>query len=93
LALREGVVVGYDRNEATRRAFEKIDFRCMEAVDMVRELRGCYGDGGGVGGMSERLEELVGSNVLILLPSAEVSRARGGSHCLAMPLLRECLDA
>jgi arginine deiminase len=27
-------------------------------------------------------------NTLILLPSGELSRARGGSHCMSMPLLR-----
>ncbi|MGG2382945.1 arginine deiminase family protein [Salmonella enterica] len=27
-------------------------------------------------------------DTLILLPSAELSRARGGSHCMSMPLLR-----
>ena len=30
-------------------------------------------------------------NTLILLPSAELSRARGGSHCMSMPLLRDSL--
>ena len=30
-------------------------------------------------------------NTLILLPSAELSRARGGSHCMSMPLLRDKL--
>lgn len=35
--------------------------------------------------------ELINSieNTLILLPSNELSRARGGSHCMSMPLLRE----
>jgi len=28
-------------------------------------------------------------NTLILMPSAELSRARGGFHCMSMPLLRE----
>jgi arginine deiminase len=28
-------------------------------------------------------------NALILLPSNELSRARGGSHCMSMPLLRD----
>jgi arginine deiminase len=30
-------------------------------------------------------------NTLILLPSAELSRARGGSRCMTMPLFRESL--
>jgi arginine deiminase len=31
------------------------------------------------------------TDTLILLPSAELSRARGGSHCMSMPLLRDSL--
>jgi arginine deiminase len=28
---------------------------------------------------------------LILMPSAELSRARGGFHCMSMPILRTAL--
>jgi len=28
-------------------------------------------------------------NTLILMPSAELSRARGGFHCMSMPLHRD----
>ncbi|HEY2583482.1 MAG TPA: arginine deiminase family protein [Mucilaginibacter sp.] len=28
-------------------------------------------------------------NTLILMPSSELSRARGGFHCMSMPLLRD----
>ena len=28
-------------------------------------------------------------DTLILLPSGELSRARGGAHCMSMPLLRK----
>jgi arginine deiminase len=27
-------------------------------------------------------------DTFIMLPSAELSRARGGSHCMSMPILR-----
>jgi arginine deiminase len=30
-------------------------------------------------------------NTLILMPSAELSRARGGFHCMSMPLHRDNL--
>jgi arginine deiminase len=30
-------------------------------------------------------------NTLILMPSAELSRARGGFHCMSMPLHRDDL--
>jgi len=29
------------------------------------------------------------SDTLILMPSAELSRARGGFHCMSMPLFRD----
>ena len=31
-------------------------------------------------------------DTLILIPSAELSRARGGFHCMSMPLFREDID-
>jgi len=30
-------------------------------------------------------------DTLILMPSSELSRARGGFHCMSMPLFRETL--
>ena len=31
-------------------------------------------------------------DTMILIPSAELSRARGGFHCMSMPLLRDEID-
>ena len=31
-------------------------------------------------------------DTLILMPSAELSRARGGFHCMSMPLMRDRLE-
>jgi len=36
-----------------------------------------------------KLEDLIKGDTLITLPSAELSRARGGTHCMSMPLQRE----
>ena len=77
LALKEGVVVGYDRNERTAEGFKKKGFEVVHAADLLQQFEAGEKD-------PETLE-----NTLILLPSAELSRARGGSHCISMPLLRD----
>jgi arginine deiminase len=79
LALKEGVVVGYDRNDKTAEAFKQTGFTVIGAAELLGKFES--GDTS-----PEELE-----NTLILLPSAELSRARGGSHCMSMPLLRESI--
>jgi arginine deiminase len=76
LALAEGVVLGYDRNTKTIEAFKKNGFKTIKVADLLQKF--------------ER-DELAPKNVkdtLILMPSAELSRARGGFHCMSMPILR-----
>ncbi len=77
LALKEGVVIGYDRNTKTADEFKKQGFRVIEAETLLEEFES-----------GKNSPENV-TNTLILLPSAELSRARGGSHCMSMPILRE----
>ena len=77
LALRDGVVVGYDRNEKTADAFRAAGFDVIGVAKLLDQFE----DG------SVKPESL--QNTLITLPSAELSRARGGSHCMSLPLLRE----
>lgn len=79
LALKEGVVVGYDRNVRTAREFENNGFRVVNAKDLIRQFEE---------GSSHPAQV---ENTLILIPSAELSRARGGSHCMSMPLLRDSI--
>lgn len=79
LALKEGVVLGYDRNDKTVEAFRKNGFQTIHAEDLIEQLE------------SGRLETKDITDTLILMPSAELSRARGGFHCMSMPLLREDL--
>ncbi|WP_027001044.1 arginine deiminase family protein [Eisenibacter elegans] len=78
LALKEGVVIGYDRNTKTAEAFAQEGFRVVEAATLLQEL-------------AKGLQPDNITDTLILLPSAELSRARGGSHCMSMPLLRDTL--
>jgi len=76
VALKEGVVIGYDRNDKTAAAFKELGFDVLttrEAFELFEN-----------GMQPENMKD-----TLILLPSAELSRARGGSHCMSMPLLRE----
>jgi arginine deiminase len=76
LVLKEGVAIGYDRNDKTSEAFREFGFKTIRAEELVENL-----ESGRV-----KVEEIF--DTIILLPSAELSRARGGSHCMSMPLKR-----
>jgi arginine deiminase len=78
LALREGVIIGYDRNVETNRTLEKRGFRIVAAEDLCRQMAA-----------GAKLEDVVKGDTLITLPSAELSRARGGTHCMSQPILRD----
>lgn len=80
LALKEGVVLGYDRNDKTLEAFRNAGFSIIHAHELVAAL-----EAGTI-----KVQEL--SDTLITMPSAELSRARGGFHCMSMPLLRDEID-
>jgi arginine deiminase len=79
LALKDGVVIGYDRNDKTAEAFKKAGFQIINAVDLLEKFE------------SGQISPEEVQNTLIQLPSAELSRARGGSHCMSMPLLRDAI--
>ncbi|WP_276483283.1 arginine deiminase family protein [Paraflavitalea pollutisoli] len=80
LALREGVVLGYDRNDKTVDAFRQAGFNIVNVKELLEQFES---------GKSTPADL---TNTLILMPSAELSRARGGFHCMSMPLLREPID-
>jgi arginine deiminase len=77
LALKEGVVLGYDRNDKTIEAFKQAGFSAITAEDLLNKFEK---------GIThpDKIKDTI-----ILMPSAELSRARGGFHCMSMPLLRE----
>ena len=80
VALKEGVVIGYDRNERTSDELRnKLGFKVVKAEDLVAEFE------------NGTLKPEDVEKTLILLPSTELSRARGGSHCMSMPLLRDAI--
>jgi arginine deiminase len=76
LAIREGVVIGYDRNDKTIEAFKEHGFQVVTAKVLIDQF-----ESGELG--PEQLKD-----TLILIPSAELSRARGGFHCMSFPILR-----
>lgn len=80
LALKEGVVLGYDRNDKTVEAFRNAGFNIVPVKELLEQFER----------EEVTAEEL--KDTLILMPSAELSRARGGFHCMSMPLLRDDID-
>jgi len=79
LALREGIVLGYDRNDKTVAAFKQNDFKIINVKELLKKLE------------NDEINVNEMKDTLVLMPSAELSRARGGFHCMSMPLNRESL--
>ena len=75
LALAPGLITLYDRNVATAAALERHGFRILAAEDLLLGR--------------EELDPERRGRVCVLISSHEMSRARGGPHCLVHPLLRD----
>jgi arginine deiminase len=76
LALKEGVVLGYDRNDKTVEAFKNKGFEAVHVKDLLLDFEKGIKNPNSI------------QNTIILMPSGELSRARGGFHCMSMPLER-----
>ncbi len=79
LAIKEGVVLGYDRNDKTIEAFKNNGFQVIKVKELLKKFE------------NNELDPQTMKDTLILMPSAELSRARGGFHCMSMPLHRDNL--
>jgi arginine deiminase len=79
LAIKEGVVLGYDRNDKTVEAFKSAGFNIVDVKDLIQDLE------------SGKVDAETITDTLILMPSAELSRARGGFHCMSLPIWRDNL--
>ena len=77
LALKPGVALAYDRNPRTEEAFRSAGYTILPAETFLEQV--------GSGNLHPETLE----NTIITLPSSELSRARGGSHCMSCPILRD----
>ncbi len=73
VAIRPGVAITYDRNVRTLRSLAEHGYDCMAAEDFLNST----------------VDATAVENTIVHIPSAELSRARGGSHCMTFPILRE----
>ncbi len=77
VAIRPGVAIAYERNEKTAEALQKCGYRILAAEDFIAQCR------------SGKINPAKVENTIISIPSGELSRARGGSHCMTCPIWRE----
>lgn len=77
VAIKPGVAITYDRNPVTEKAFKEFGYRVVGAEKLLREIENGKTDPAKV------------ENTIVTIPSNELSRARGGSHCMTCPVERE----
>ena len=77
VTVKPGVALAYDRNPKTEEAFREFGYRIYPAAALLEDVRN------GLVNPSQI------ENTIITLPSTELSRGRGGSHCMTCPIERE----
>jgi len=76
VSIKPGVALTYDRNTKTSEAFEEAGFQVVHANVLLEKFK------------SGKLKPSEVEKTIITLPSNELSRARGGSHCMTCPIER-----
>ncbi len=79
VALKPGVAITYDRNVKTEEAFQEAGYDTIHALDFLKKVK------------KGKINPDTLENTIIHLPSGELSRARGGSHCMTCPIERVSL--
>ena len=77
VALQPGIALTYDRNPKTEEAFKQSGYTILSAYDFLESHQ------------KGRIDISTIKKTIITLPSNELSRARGGSHCMTCPIERE----
>ncbi|MDQ3141050.1 MAG: arginine deiminase family protein [Bacteroidota bacterium] len=76
LTIRPGIALTYDRNPYTEKAFKMAGYQVIHATDFIKQVE------------ENKISIPDIENMIITLPSSELSRARGGTHCMSCPVLR-----
>lgn len=79
VAVKPGLGITYDRNIHTGYAFEKSGYKILSAQDFLNNQA------------QDKNYAASLEKTIITIPSGELSRARGGSHCMTCPIKRAIL--